>query len=143
MNILFTVFFYFSAVGLLGGIFVHIMTIMGMPLPLPENIITLPLTLGVLLTGLVAVLGVRALAGQNKNEDIVRLILSRCPRWLLSTVLFFAAYEILFLIAGNKIDFLRAAMANPNSSALLTLSIVWMSVYSAAIAVLHAVTRSE
>lgn len=62
---------------------------------------------------------------------------------MISVVIFFAAYEILFLVAGNKIEFLRALSADPNASALLTLSIVWMSVYSAAMSVLYAVTRPE
>lgn len=143
MNSLFTLFMYLSGIGAIGGIYVHLMTIMGIPLPFPENILTLPLTLGVLIAGLVAILAIRNLAKERPGEDIVKLILSRCQNWMISMVIFFAAYEILFLVAGSKIEFLRALSADPNASALLTLSIVWMSVYSAAMSVLFAATRQD
>ena len=143
MNSVFSLFMYLSGIGTIGGIFVHLMTIMGMPLPFPENILTLPLTLGVLVAGLVAILAIRDLAKKKPGEDIVKVILSRCQKWMVSMVIFFAAYEILFLVAGSKIEFLRTLSADPNASALLTLSIVWMSVYSASMSVLYAVTRPE
>lgn len=143
MNSLFTVFMYLSGLGTAGGLFVHIMTITGNPLPFPEQYLTLPLTIGVLVAGLVAILAVRNIARKKPGEDILRIILGRCQKWMVSTVIFFAAYEILFLVAGSSIDFLKTVSANPDASALLTLSIVWMSVYSAAMAVMFAATRTE
>ncbi|WP_027360900.1 hypothetical protein [Desulforegula conservatrix] len=143
MNSIFSLFMYLSGVGAIGGIYVHLMTVLGLPLPFPENILTIPLTLGVLIAGLVAILAIRSIAKKRPGEDIVKVILSRCQKWMISLVIFFAAYEILFLVAGNKIEFLSTLSADPNASALLTLSIVWMSVYSAAMSVLYAVTRPE
>lgn len=62
MNSLFTLFMYLSGIGAIGGIYVHLMTVLGLPLPFPENILAIPLTLGVLLAGLVAVLAIRSIA---------------------------------------------------------------------------------
>lgn len=132
-----------SGLGAIGGIFVHVSTILGVPIPFPENFITIPLTMGVLIAGLVAIIAIRFLAGKKPGEDVLRVILARCQKWMISMVIFFAAYEILYILAGSKIEFLRAVSSDPNASALLTLSIVWMSVYSAAMAVLYAVTKEE
>lgn len=143
MNLLFTVFMYLSGLGAIGGIFIHMMTITGNPLPFPEQYLTIPLTLGVLVAGLAAVIAIRDIAKKKPGEDILRVILGRCQKWMISLVIFFAAYEILFLVAGSRIEFLKAVSSDPNASALLTLSIVWMSVYSAAMAVFFASTRPD